>query len=444
MILKRGRVMNQIDDIEAKLNYLLLEKRIEKIEKKIEELVSEKNSNDKDLIESVKKLINRVESNMNNELVIQDKEAIERKLDSVLGIVQDVQLKNKTNQEQLINVKKDITDIKIRVQDTQNQAYNSIFQEKTFDKQDKVLMWGILKGIYGSNEEAQKQFFLTLPKATGLMRIKQDLTYKLLKEVSEICRINGIFYWLDFGTLLGAKRHEGFIPWDDDVDLGMLRKDVEKLKKVMEGHKDIILWNELAIDQHNLCNLVRIKYKNYNCPCFVDIFIYDYLEEFQDSFWDKHMEVRRNLVMSTKKFENKQGEVTPFINDIDGITRYTIVDEERRKKIQLEILKSNKELAKSIGLKEDRGKGIIWGIDNFSLIKGRRIFRYTDIFPLLEIKFEDGIFYAPKEMDKILCDRYDNIYELPADMISHEHIRLSKPQIEELKSIYNKEIERSE
>lgn len=65
-----------------------------------------------------------------------------------------------------------------------------------------------------------------------LLRKVQLVQLEIAKEVRRVCQENGIRYFLCCGTLIGAIRHKGFIPWDDDLDFGMLREEYEKFCRV--------------------------------------------------------------------------------------------------------------------------------------------------------------------------------------------------------------------
>ena len=69
------------------------------------------------------------------------------------------------------------------------------------------------------------------PEGSALRRDQKEML-KALVAFAEICEKHDIKWWLCSGTLLGAARHKGFIPWDDDIDVRMLRKDYEKFLSV--------------------------------------------------------------------------------------------------------------------------------------------------------------------------------------------------------------------
>lgn len=71
------------------------------------------------------------------------------------------------------------------------------------------------------------------------LRKHQLYMLEMLQYIDDICKKNNINYWLSSGTLLGAIRHKGFIPWDDDCDIEMLRDDYVKLLSVLEKSDDI-------------------------------------------------------------------------------------------------------------------------------------------------------------------------------------------------------------
>ena len=80
-----------------------------------------------------------------------------------------------------------------------------------------------------------------VPPAKGNLRKVQLIKTKLLELTSCILRKNNIGFWPEYGTLIGAVRHNGFIPWDDDIDIALLKEDYLKLPQAFE---DLIMDNK--------------------------------------------------------------------------------------------------------------------------------------------------------------------------------------------------------
>ncbi len=126
----------------------------------------------------------------------------------------------------------------------------------------------------------------------------------LLMELDRVCKKHGLTYYADSGTLLGAIRHKGFIPWDDDLDVAMMREDYEKLCEIapsefthpyffqteytdpgtLRGHAQLRNSETTAI----LKNEIHGAYA-YNQGIFIDIFPLDNCVE-DDERLDKQME----------------------------------------------------------------------------------------------------------------------------------------------------------
>lgn len=73
----------------------------------------------------------------------------------------------------------------------------------------------------------------------------KQVVLEILLRIDEICKNNGLRYMISYGTLLGAVRHQGFIPWDDDIDIGLTRDEYEKLIKILHhSNNEYVLQNE--------------------------------------------------------------------------------------------------------------------------------------------------------------------------------------------------------
>jgi len=83
----------------------------------------------------------------------------------------------------------------------------------------------------------------------------RETQIKLLDALRVICDKHGLIYWIDFGTLLGATRHKGFIPWDDDIDVSMPIADYRKFLKIAQSElpEDIFLQTSKTDKNYKQC-----------------------------------------------------------------------------------------------------------------------------------------------------------------------------------------------
>lgn len=149
-----------------------------------------------------------------------------------------------------------------------------------------------------------------------LKKIQLDI----LNNVADFCEKNNINYWLDSGTLLGAVRHQGYIPWDDDIDIGMLRADYDRFKLLYNNSNEKYKFFSIETDKN--FNFPYGKVLDMNTELYepnkksgeklainIDIFVYDNapddLKETQKMYRKRDILLALNIVKkapySTKK-----------------------------------------------------------------------------------------------------------------------------------------------
>ena len=115
----------------------------------------------------------------------------------------------------------------------------------------------------------------------------------LLNEFDRVCKANNLRYWADSGTLLGAIRHKGFIPWDDDIDVVMMREDYTKLCSLASEFKSPYFFQTEETDPYSLRGHAQLRNSlttgilkdeldyclPFNQGIFIDIFPLDYIPD---------------------------------------------------------------------------------------------------------------------------------------------------------------------
>ncbi|MBE6462774.1 MAG: glycosyltransferase [Alphaproteobacteria bacterium] len=250
-----------------------------------------------------------------------------------------------------------------------------------------------------------------LPKANGYMRIQQTASLALLNKLKLFLEKNKYSYWLDFGTLLGGARHSGFIPWDDDIDISMPRKDFENLKKNISD----FAYGDFS---YSIGDIIRVFYKNTSAQ--VDIFPYDTGNQVEIPQHSEYKKIVEKLASLYK--------CIPF--NWSNVRVSTIPEDfkENLENIYVNEILENKPIAE---------KGYMFLAFHCFAFK-RVLYRYDDIFPLGKIKFEGEEYPCPNKLDKYLSLYWGNYMELPNNCVSrHPNMIRAMQNYENIIDMYN-------
>ncbi len=222
-----------------------------------------------------------------------------------------------------------------------------------------------------------------VPPATGKLRLLQHGNAVLLKVFAKKCEEAGLRYWMDYGTLLGSIRHKGFIPWDDDLDVGMLRDDYDVLLSLA----DSMFPKEqgFSISKHTFLQIGVV-----GTPLNLDIFPY-YRHSKQDS-------PENQAELLSKLQEIRKGVV--FTRGLVNVT-----DEELKSKIKKEVYNNQ-------GPLPEADNPLLFLSPSADFLKDR-IFRYEDIFPLRTSEFEGDMYSAPTHSRQYLELLYGDYMTYP-------------------------------
>ena len=242
----------------------------------------------------------------------------------------------------------------------------------------------------------------------------------ILKDVHSFCEKNDIHYLLAYGTLLGAVRHKGFIPWDDDIDIWMPRPDYDRFLstynhpyfKVISAYNDKTYPLDFA-KVHDTRTIVCEQGGDGNWGIFIDIFPVERVPS--ESEWKKMEKAHNNYrhIVANQRFTrnfklSKSAGLRKNINILIGKLAHPFISVNK-------VLLKEDAYMKRFAAEDCRFYCDFMVVRTFLLEK--QVVEERTMLP-----FEDGEFYAPKQYDKWLTLIYgDYMTPPPAEMRVSKH-----------------------
>lgn len=303
-------------------------------------------------------------------------------------------------------------------------------------ERNKLRMEALMKKTYpeDSPAEIRRRIFSLMPEAEGDARIMQKANAKLMFELDSICQKAGLPYWTAYGSLVGTLSRNGFIPWDDDIDICMMREDVEKLQSLCDADPNYQL--TLVYDGYVFCRQLRFSSRNENIPCFIDVSIWDWAPSSSKENDDRYRNLRLELMTTFgEKMESlpywkergllysaESGEIAQGIpisrNDQNDSLAYPEI-----KAIE-GLFQGYRNMAYEKGILCDKANAtaVAYGIDNIYDAPWRRtLWPLSMMLPAKPHQFENGSINIPNDAIAVADECYPGWPYLPDDILGHNH-----------------------
>ena len=240
------------------------------------------------------------------------------------------------------------------------------------------------------------------------LKAVQKKELDILCEVRDICNRNNIEYWLDGGTCLGAVRHGGFIPWDDDIDICIREDDTDRFIDVMQRELPAHLFLQTSkTDPSHHSTIMKIRDNN------------SLMVEFGDDF---HRDYHKGIYIDVFPMTDYPNVSKAFCHTVTaGYCKANSV----LNKQHLYSWRSTVELI-WFGMKRGIMK-LAWSLANAVCGKGTYyatllannglgfMHRKDGVFPLKPMMFEGETFLGPANPDQYLTEQYGDYMQMPPE-----------------------------
>lgn len=235
------------------------------------------------------------------------------------------------------------------------------------------------------------------------LRQLQQCDALLIGIFHELCRKHNLCYWLDYGTLLGAVRHRGFVPWDDDTDLCMPREDWEKALELLPSELE-----KYGISFYEESDRLCMAYQHEDTGIWIDIFVVDsYAVEVDDT---AHRDI---LLQQIKDYQ---------------------------KEYKLHVGKTpQKSLADLSAARErivGRGHGmqkLFWRLQFGNI----NIFKEGDLLPVSGVIFEGLKLNGPADKEVVLRTYYGDYMQFPKSGLMHHGEAFDRPPLSQWGTLHH-------